>query len=208
MSVYFFRPGHRASAYTRKSKEQQKLEARHRQENQFAEQNKKYERFKNTYRKLFDRIETKEFEDWYFGVTGHGFLPSIFCITDIDFIRDSIEVAVETEELKKLGRKALIKMLYGREVSPSKQRTIIQCLATPKWADKNKIRQIYDYRAACDAADPQNAPYHVDHIIPIQGDSVCGLHVHENLRVIPRRENISKKNKFTEEMLDFVAYSW
>jgi hypothetical protein len=39
-------------------------------------------------------------------------------------------------------------------------------------------------------------PWHVDHIVPIQGKLVSGLHVIENLQVIPGIENIKKKNKF------------
>ena len=35
----------------------------------------------------------------------------------------------------------------------------------------------------------------VDHIIPLQGQFVSGLHVPENLRVIPRSINRSKRNK-------------
>lgn len=58
---------------------------------------------------------------------------------------------------------------------------------TPAWADWDKIRWVYD-----------NAPpgFEVDHILPLQGKFVSGLHVHENLRVLPKLENRQKHNKF------------
>ena len=38
--------------------------------------------------------------------------------------------------------------------------------------------------------------YSVDHIIPIQHELVCGLHVEHNLQIIPLIDNIRKHNKF------------
>ncbi len=45
--------------------------------------------------------------------------------------------------------------------------------ATPKWANIQNIQQFYLH---C----PKG--YHVDHIIPLFGDNVCGLHIIENLQ--------------------------
>lgn len=58
---------------------------------------------------------------------------------------------------------------------------------TPSWANLTVIKEFY-----------KNCPegYHVDHIIPLQGEYVSGLHIETNLQYLPARENCSKRNKF------------
>lgn len=60
---------------------------------------------------------------------------------------------------------------------------------TPGWADKGAIRQFY---VAC----PQG--HHVDHILPLRGKLVSGLHTLGNLQYLPAKENLKKSNKLLE----------
>lgn len=66
--------------------------------------------------------------------------------------------------------------------------------ATPKWANLVAIKAKYQLAAMFNKETEQT--WHVDHIVPLQGTNVCGLHVEYNLRVIPAKENLSKGNKY------------
>lgn len=61
---------------------------------------------------------------------------------------------------------------------------------TPSWANLDKIKEIF-----------KNCPkgYHIDHIIPLQGKLVSGLHVENNLQYLTGEENLKKQNKYTIE---------
>lgn len=67
---------------------------------------------------------------------------------------------------------------------------------TPTWADKQKIKKVY--RECKQLTEETGVLHHVDHIIPVMGKKVCGLHVYENLRIITAKENLAKSNRFTE----------
>jgi len=71
----------------------------------------------------------------------------------------------------------------------AKRRSAILC-ATPTWAKPIEIKKIY---AEADfLSKVTGIKYEVDHIIPLQGKNVCGLHVQNNLRVIQMIDNRKK----------------
>jgi hypothetical protein len=55
----------------------------------------------------------------------------------------------------------------------------------PAWADAKAIERFYEAR-------PEG--YQVDHVIPLRGRTVSGLHVLENLQYLPGVENNVKSN--------------
>ena len=65
--------------------------------------------------------------------------------------------------------------------------------ATPLWADLNAIKNIY--KQSRQVSVETGVLHHVDHIVPLQGKNVCGLHVEYNLQIIPAKQNLSKANK-------------
>jgi hypothetical protein len=71
--------------------------------------------------------------------------------------------------------------------------------ATPIWADRDVIKEFYI--EAQRLTKETGIKHEVDHIIPIQGKLVSGLHVPANLQILTEFENISKSNRFTSEVL-------
>lgn len=69
------------------------------------------------------------------------------------------------------------------------KRRATKLFATPSWANLDIIKRVYE----CAEGD------HVDHIIPLQGEYVCGLHIETNLQYLSPEENLIKGNKYIIE---------
>lgn len=65
---------------------------------------------------------------------------------------------------------------------------------TVPYANQAKIQAFYT--EAQRLTNETGIPHHVDHIIPLQGEIISGLHVETNLQVITASDNCSKGNKF------------
>jgi len=70
---------------------------------------------------------------------------------------------------------------------------------TPPWADLAACQAFYDIAARVTRCT--GIPFDVDHIIPLSGDGVCGLHIPTNLRVIPKKANQRKSNRIIGSQL-------
>lgn len=72
--------------------------------------------------------------------------------------------------------------------------------ARPQWADPFLIEEAYHLAQLRTKAT--GIRWEVDHIIPLRGKDVCGLHVENNLQVIPRSLNASKQHRYIKQ------YNW
>ena len=68
--------------------------------------------------------------------------------------------------------------------------------ATPSWLTEKQLNDIYAiYKSCAKITERTGKAHHVDHIIPLQGVDVCGLHVPWNLAILPASMNLAKHNK-------------
>ena len=71
-------------------------------------------------------------------------------------------------------------------------------LATPAWADADAIKAFY--LQAQKLTEATGIAYHVDHVVPLQSELVCGLHCQANMEVITGSENSTKRNWYWPDM--------
>jgi 5-methylcytosine-specific restriction endonuclease McrA len=103
--------------------------------------------------------------------------------------KDHAEVTSKKHKVWRLNH--LAKRAYDASAYRTKQIN-----ATPNWLTKDHwILMDMEYQKARYLTDVTGIEWEVDHIIPIQGKNVQGLHVPWNLRVITAVENMSKGNR-------------
>lgn len=68
---------------------------------------------------------------------------------------------------------------------------------TPPWLSVEQREEIKDWYYAAEQLS-RIFPWgvHVDHVVPMRGDNVSGLHVPWNLQLLPATVNISKSNSW------------
>lgn len=70
--------------------------------------------------------------------------------------------------------------------------------AIPEWADLKSIELLY---VKCKRLGIWTGErLHIDHIVPLQSDLVCGLHCENNLRILSAKENVTKGNRHWPDM--------
>lgn len=104
-------------------------------------------------------------------------------------------------QARTVEQKTAYKQKY-KEANPDLYRELVNVRrrrfrdATPTWLTaEQKLEIRFHYRMAIALSRATKVPHAVDHIIPLQGDDVCGLHVPWNMQVLTQEENLKKSNK-------------
>ena len=97
------------------------------------------------------------------------------------------------EKVLEAGRRYRKRNL-AKDCAKVAKRNATKIQATPVWANKTRIECYYSLAAMFNKNTDEK--WHVDHIVPLRGKNVCGLHVDYNLRVIPAIENMKKGNRY------------
>jgi hypothetical protein len=61
------------------------------------------------------------------------------------------------------------------------------------WANEDVIKTLYE--EARRLTEESGIPHEVDHIVPLNSKTVCGLHCEDNLQILTKAQNLSKGNK-------------
>ena len=103
-----------------------------------------------------------------------------------------------TDNVSLLREKAAKHFILNKDkyAAATAKRKASKLRATPEWLTKNQLAEIdYIYFLRKDASLLSDYEYHVDHIVPLQGREVCGLHVPWNLQLLPKEVNYAKNNR-------------
>jgi hypothetical protein len=118
----------------------------------------------------------------------------------------SLEYRKKNRERLLQANNAWRKANYPYVLSKNAFRRAEQLKRTPKWLtleDKKQMDEIY--RECRKRSQETGIPHHVDHIYPLLGKDVSGLHVPANLQILTASENVRKKNK-TYDLLYYKQY--
>jgi hypothetical protein len=103
-----------------------------------------------------------------------------------DHLRLSNESRQRNKEWKRRNPDAIV--FYAGK------RRAAELQALPAWADLDAISVVYK------RAQEMGSGYHVDHVVPLVSQFVCGLHCEANLQILTAKENARKNNRHWPDM--------
>ena len=110
--------------------------------------------------------------------------------------RNDPEVRKNRQQWDKESRERCKDRITARSAYRSAKRRCDLLQRTPPWANLKEIERVYMLRNW--VADFTGKEYHVDHVVPLKGEFISGLHVAENLQILPATENLEKSNNWVE----------
>ena len=97
-------------------------------------------------------------------------------------------------------RKEYAKDFYRKNrdyyIAKDASRRAYKLLAKTQWGQEG-VRAFYKKAKELQQQNP-SVKYHVDHIIPLAGDNVCGLHNQFNLQILTAQQNWKKGKKLEQ----------
>lgn len=151
----------------------------------FAEKRKQCLDCYNQTRRLYYQKNKEKFKEW----------QKIWALQNPEKLAESRKTWIkENPEKNKLSKERYRKTHLGKIASKTARYEARKIHASPSWANNFFIEEVYLLAAL--RTKISGFPWQVDHIIPLQGKQVCGLHVENNLQVIPAIENQKKNNSF------------
>lgn len=155
-----------------------------------------YEEYRREYKRLYNKsdagkLRTKRYRNSDKGKKKHTEYIKKYLkeYTKSDKYKKYSKEYRKTSNVYKLWQKNYHKTEKGKAIrnNNSAKRRASKLQATPIWSEKEAIKQFYI-----------NCPdgYHVDHIIPLRGKTVSGLHVLSNLQYLTAHENLTKGNAY------------
>lgn len=102
-------------------------------------------------------------------------------------VRNAAGIIADRERIRNEARRLANRPRRARQRAKRLKRA-------PAWGNKHTIAEFY--RLASELTRVTGIPHEVDHIVPLLGELVSGLHVEANLRVMTAKANREKSNRF------------
>jgi len=105
----------------------------------------------------------------------------------------------ENKEALRGYRKKYLQKYPDKNNAKGAKRRARKLNATPPWLTDRHYKDIRNiYAKAIRKSKRDGVKYHVDHVVPLRGKDVSGLHVPWNLQILTAEENLSKSNRYSD----------